>query len=177
MLDPVDIRQLLAYAADTWPTYSVPQDPDGEAIRILVWQDNLGDLSVAELHAAIASWPDHFPPTPRELREHTLNLRNRGTGIDPAPDPDLAWREFMDSYRSRGPWSHPAIEAAAKAVGCKEFGNSLEADREYWRRDFLKFYDIARQRHERTSKPPPPVLQNYLANVAKRWPPELEEGE
>lgn len=158
----------MLYATNLWPrTFVVPQTENEMDIAIQVWLDVLGDFEPELVRAAMAGWADHWPPTPNELRGVVLERRDLESGVVPPPSADAAWLEFKTGYRFDDDWSHPAVAATARSLGCKAFGNSPEADEMAWRAHFIKLYDVAVKRHRKETSPLPPIL-------ARRTPADLE---
>lgn len=154
-----EIPQLLLYATKLWPrTFVAPQNEDELAVTQLVWMDALGDIDAEVLRAAMLSWSDHWPPTPMELRGAALDQRALEAGHRGAPGADEAWKEFRTNYRVDDDWSHPAVAAAARSLGCKAYGNSSESDEMAWRAHFIKLYEVAVKRHRTDTSPLPPLL-------------------
>ncbi len=171
-----DIHELLLYGEKLWPrTFPLPQDEVNLELVNLAWQRQLGDLNKELVMAAMDLWRDHWPPTPSELRDAALQLLAEVTD-QRIPDGDEAWVEFVRDYRmdygGEHEWSHPVVADAARAIGCRDFGQSEEADRATWRAQFRGFYEQARARYERTGAAVPPGVQAWragaLAELAKK---------
>lgn len=173
-----DIPQIMLYGMQLWPrTFLVPQDERELALAERAWLGVLGDLDVDLVEAAMVSWDEHWPPSPKELRNAALKQKAIAEGEVEMPCLDEAWLEFKANYKSHGPWSHPAVEAAAHALGCREFGQSEVADEMAWRAHFIKLYGSASTRYERATASMPPVLAAYMENVLNRAPQsELDSG-
>jgi hypothetical protein len=155
----------------------LPQNENELELAERAWMSSLADLDKKLIEVTMVSWDEHWPPSPKELRNAALELRAIANGESGAPSLDEAWAEFKENYRTRGPWSHQAVEAAANALGCKEYGNSEVADEMAWRAHFFKLYGSATGRIAKESEPAPPALAAYMEGVLKRAPqPELAEG-
>lgn len=173
-----DVARLMIYGASLWPrTFVVPTVPGDLAVAKQVWMDVLGDLDTEVIRAAMVSWTDHWPPTPHELRAAALDQRNREAGISAAPSPDQAWLEFKTGYRLDDDWSHPAVAATARSLGCKAYGNSPEADEMAWRAHFMKLYDSAVRSHRSETSPLPPILERRSNPALEQMRAELGTGD
>lgn len=176
-----DIHELLLYGEKLWPrTFPLPQDEANLAIVNLAWMRQLGDLDKQLVMAAMDLWRDHWPPTPSELRDAALQLR--AEILDQRiPDGDEAWTEFKTDYRSdydgMYEWSHPVVADAARATGCREFGQSETADLSIWRAQFRGFYDAARERYERTGAAVPPGVAAWRADAVAELAEQLHTAE
>lgn len=173
----VEIKALWLYMNENWPNYEIPSSEARQQARVQVWRDLCGGLDAQLVRATIASLSAReFPPTPGQIHAAAIQLANAEVGEMPCLDE--AWLEFKANYKSHGPWSHPAVEAAAQALGCREFGQSEVADEMAWRAHFIKLYGSASTRYERISAPMPPVLAAYMESAIKRAPQaELESAE
>jgi hypothetical protein len=140
----------------------VPTDADALAMTKQVWMDTMGDLEAEVIRRAMASWTDHWPPQPLELRNAALDQQDLEHGVGLPPSPGDAWQEFRTNYRMDEDWSHPAVARAAHAIGCKAYGNSPEADVMAWRAHFFKIYEGAVKTHRRETSPLPPILARRL---------------
>lgn len=173
-----DVEDLLLYATRLWPrTFIAPTTEEAFVVTRAVWMDMLGDLDVEVIRSAMVMWSDHWPPTPHELRAAALDQRNREAGISAAPSPDEAWLEFKTGYRLDDDWSHPAVAATARSLGCKAFGNSPEADEMAWRAHFIKLYASAVQSHRRETSPLPPILERRTNPALEQMRSELGKGD
>lgn len=175
-----DTTELMIYAANLWPRkFIMPTNDDELAIAQKVWTDVLGDLDSELVRAAMLSWEDHWPPSPQELRDASIRVRNAGTD-DEIPGSDEAWIEFKTEYKNHysnsndDEWSHPCVADAARAVGCRDFGQSLETDRATWRAQFRGFYEAAVKRFNRTSESVAPGIVAYRQRMIAARMPELE---
>jgi hypothetical protein len=170
-----EIKLTWVLVQGSWPNFNIPEEAEMRSIKMVAWMDVLADVDPDLVRAALASMSSReFPPTPGMLREEAFRIRNAGDGIAPAPDPDAAWLEFKQKYKTRGPWSHPAVAGAAAAIGCKEFGMSQADEEMAWRAHFIKFYGTASVRADRELVPLAPAVANLLGGGVLKRVPELE---
>lgn len=159
-----DVQELMVYAMQLWPrTFVVPQNEDELAMAEVVWMDVLGGLEAELIRAAMVRWNDHWPPSPKELFAMACDQASIENGIEPPPGIEDAWNEFRTNWRWDDEWSHPAVEAAAHSLGCKDFGQSPIADLMAWRAHFIKLYESAVQSHVERTTPLPPILERRVA--------------
>lgn len=162
-MDKREIRRALLYGANLWPlTFKIPDNEADIAIMELAWERLLGDLSEDLVMGAMDDWPGHFPPTPRELRMAALKVRAIAQG-EKLPDADEAWNEFRRDYRlGYDPifeFSHHCVTEAARALGCRDYGQSLTDDVATWRAQFRGFYTAAVERHLTSGDAVPPSVR------------------
>jgi hypothetical protein len=170
-----EIKLTWVLVQGSWPNFPIPEAAEMRGIKLAAWLDVLGDVDPDLVRAALASMSSReFPPTPGQIRDEAFRLRNAGDGIAPPPDADAAWLEFKQRYKTRGPWSHPSVAAAASALGCKEFGESPSADEMAWRAHFIKFYGTSDVRFTREGVPLAPAVANLLGGGILKRVPELE---
>lgn len=172
------IKSFWLYMNENWPNYEIPSSGSRQLARIKVWRDLCGDLDPELIRAAIASLASRdFPPTPGQIREAAVDIQRMLDGGTDMPGVDEAWLEFKSGYKTRGPWSHPAVEAAARALGCREYGMSEVSEEMAWRAHFIKLYGSASQRFTKEVAAPP-ALASFMAGVLKRAPQsELTGGD
>jgi len=120
---PADARELTAYVAHT---ADLPLDVLDAAIRVVVRQ---------------RPWL----PSVAELRDLVAEAV---TGV---PSPSEAWAEVMRTVRDQGiyrapAWSHPAVEAAVRAIGYRVICLSEEDELGKLRKDFWMIYETYRTR-------------------------------
>lgn len=163
---------LWVYAHESWTNYPLPEPGStADGARRAAWRDQLGDLPADAIRRAlnvpVLARRDFFPSL-GAVRDEALRL----IGVAGPPDLDAAWAEVQAQIRrvgaSRVPdWSHPAIEAAALAVGWRVLCHADEGDAAAYRQ-FRDFYRLTAARHEGTARPAP-----ALAAVRR----ELETGD
>jgi hypothetical protein len=185
-MQPNDVTELLLYGEKLWPQkFPLPQEEADLALTLRAWERQLGDLEQPLVMAAMDLWRGHWPPTPSELRDASLQLQAEVMDRR-IPDGDQAWLEFTTDYRmdygGEHEWSHPVVAEAARALGCREYGQSETADLATWRAQFRGFYEAARARYERTGAAVPPGAalwrEQAVAELAKKLHmAELESGE
>lgn len=180
-MQPNDVRQLLLYAEKLWPQkFPLPQDEADLALTELAWQRQIGDLAEPLVMAAMDLWRGHWPPTPAELRDAALQLEAE-VNDRRIPDGDEAWAEFVRDYRmdygGEHEWSHPVVADAARALGCRDYGQSETADLATWRAQFRGFYEQARARYERTGAAVPPGVQAWRAGAIEELASKLRVAE
>lgn len=159
-----------------WPTFPIPEDETLCTVKEEAWLASCRDLDVRLVRATIATLGTReFPPGPGQLAAAAAEVQSLASGDPKAPSVDEAWHEFKEMYQNRGPWSHPAVEAAAKALGCKEFGMSETADEMAWRAHFLQLYRAASERMAQEARPTPPALADYMDTIV-RPAPRVGEG-
>ena len=173
-----DVAQLLLTATTLWPrTFVAPQNEEEFKLVEGIWMRMLSDFPREAIEVAMMEWGDHWPPNPFELRVATQNQIARAHGETPIPSVDEAWIEFKRCYRSDYDgdfeWSHPAIASAARALGCREFGQSLEADEMAWRAHFIKLYESATHRFVEETRVKPPAVEAWHKSIEQQKP-ELE---
>lgn len=174
-----EVRMMWIYMQEIWPNFPIPDSADLRTVKERVWLDLCGDLAPDLVRATVASMAAReFPPTPGLVQEEAHRIQAISRGEVPMPGVDEAWTEFKANYRTSGPWSHPAIAAAANALGCREFGASEMKDEIGQRAHFVKFYGSASLRIGRELGEMPPVLAAYMQSAIKRAPQgELESAQ
>lgn len=119
---------------------------------LVTWAAVLADIDYVEAEAviiAVARDGAAFPPTPGQIAERVLTLREQRDGTA-APDIDRALAEVRHYVTTRGvsygqpeKWSHPAVAAAVAAIGWPELCTGGDTARAH----FLRAYEAARARH------------------------------
>lgn len=159
-----DVQKLLVYAATLWPrTFVMPKTEETLLITYQVWADVLSDLDPQTVRAAMADWEDEWPPTPRQLRNETLDLVRRQQHVPDTPDADEAFAEVIGAVRIHGymdnpVWSHPAIGDTVRALGGWREGVCMSTNPEALRAHFFKMYEVAAARSDRRERAPIPLL-------------------
>lgn len=164
-----------------WPNFAV-LDGNKQALQAGAMLDVISDLDLTDVRAALAQLDAEgrdFPPTPGQIRETVLATR----GVI-APDWDEAVTQVQQEVRAgRGnQWgdrtfapSHPAIEAAVKAMGGWGVVHSSHLT-ETWRAQFRDAYKLAAARYDRETKTPP-ILTELAAGLAERFALEPAKDE
>lgn len=141
-----ECADLIRAAAILWPT--VPHITKVDATMLRLWALALSDIAAADAEAMLVHCSrqgDRFPPTPGVLARLVLDARSTGS----APGADEAWAEVSAAVTRRGwyagmpEWSHPAVEAAARAIGWDEL---CHGDVMVVRAHFVKLYTPAADR-------------------------------
>ena len=135
----------------------------------LVYAEGLEDIPAWELEMARKQCMAgaRFMPTIGELRDRVLELR-RLASSDGAPDAGTAWAEVLDAASccayNTPTYSHPAIEAAVRAIGgIKLVGFAPSGELMSHRARFMECYGTYRER-ERDDQA---MLPGVKAAVAK----------
>lgn len=152
-----EVNMMWLYLAGHWRNYAVPSTEVEMLATERAWLSLLEPFSADEVEAVItgmASEGREFAPTPGEIRRVLDQATLQARGLD-APDPDEAWAEVRSTAKRGGithpQWSHEAIADAVKALGWREYRNSMEADEGIWRAHFLRFYETAVKRSRATA--------------------------
>lgn len=166
-----------------WPTVPVQAQIDAAFIRL--WQLVLAEIPLdgAELVLVARSRAgDAFPPKPGEIVRWYYWLRDRADGTA-VPDADEAWTEVRREVGRRGwtlgppeKWSHPAVAAAATAIGWNEL---CRGDESIVRAHFLRVYPAVQQRVETTTSVERTfgALSSEARSLASGLFPQLGTGE
>lgn len=135
-----------------WPYSPLQAQYGREMIRL--WQLALADITAAEAEYQVvlaSRHGDEFPPAPGEVARLALDARARTNGTA-APDVDVAWRSVIELVRSRGwyagppdTYGHPAVEAAARALG---WNRLCQGDEMVTMAHFKTLYQAASRREE-----------------------------
>lgn len=166
-----DIQDLLLYGTTLWGhMFPAPTSEHQLAVTELVWNDVLGDLDPNDIRGAMASWTEHWPPTPNQLRQATQLLVRRMSGENTAPDADQAFAEVLRAvsahgYTSMPEWSHPAIGATVEALGGWVNGICFSENEPALRAHFLKLYESASARINRQDDTPVPVIARRMEQL------------
>jgi hypothetical protein len=156
-----------------------PISPVEKANAARVWSAMLVDIPYEAAEAALieyGSGDTAFAPTPGQLREIALGLRDAAIGDRP-PDPDEAWEEIQAGVRARGfqqgppDWSHPCVASAVKSLTWRELciSETLMADRAH----FKSWYPTILERHRRETHMHPQVSQMMTDIAIGHKMPEL----
>lgn len=139
-----DVGSLVSTIQRLWPTSTFTATVDAALVR--TWAVVLADVPLEAAEAMVAARAragDTFPPPPGTIAHDVLHTIARMNG-DAAPDPDQAWDEVQSAIARRGwyegaplSWSHPAVGAAAQAIGWNEL---CHGDTMITRAHFLKLY-------------------------------------
>lgn len=174
-----EIEAVWLYAGEAWPNYRVPESVELESVRRQAWRDQLGDLDLAHVRAAIAELgsSEFFPPLGK-IRESALDLARVERGESRVPDVDEAWAEVVQAFHQIGSyhvpvWSHPAVAVTVRALDWQTMCMSTEP--EVMRGQFAKLYGVCRDRHVRDSRPAAPAVAAILERAAHRMS-ELDEA-
>lgn len=142
-----EVEILVRAMTKLWPTVPFQAAVDADLIRL--WQLVLIDvpLSGAELVLVTrARAGDRFPPTPGDI------VRWHHWMLDRTPDVDEAWTEVRRAVSRVGwhagpptDWSHPAVRAAATAIGWTELCHGEEM---VVRAHFFRLYPTVQTRVE-----------------------------
>lgn len=160
------IAKVVGTMAAAFPHAQVTQE------TYAVYAKLLADIPVAELQAAalqcLAS--ARFMPTIGELRDKALELR-RLASDNGAPDAGTAWAEVLEAARCCAyhtpTFSHPAIEAAVRAIGgIRMVGFAPQDDLISHRARFMECYGTYRER-EQQEQAMLPGVRGTLAKMAE----------
>jgi hypothetical protein len=165
-----ELRRLWVQMGNYWRQFSVPDDERARAVMLEDWRPFVADLPPEAVRAAVLGLADaEWPPPPGRVRAAALRV----TGLaSEAPDLVTAWTEVRDQIRRVGydrdpEWTHPAIEAAARAVGWRNLCHADESDLGTYRQ-FRDFYTSTATHWTALTLFPP-------IDAASR-PPELGRG-
>lgn len=154
-----DIVMLWVYSAEHWENFNVARDDRLRGVKMKAWLDELGDLELNVVHAALVALGDReFIPPLGQVRAKALEL---ASGAPRVPDHDEAWSEVMDGMRRHGrrqkpTFSHPVISEVVDQFRWVNLCNADDLD--VLRGQFRRAYETARARFIQESQPPPPAV-------------------
>lgn len=160
-----EAQRLVAAWRSLWPSAS--WRAEDMRLVLMTWAAVLADIDYAEAEAviiAIARDGAEFPPTPGQIAERVLTLREQRDGTA-CPDIDRALAEVRHYVTTRGmhhgepeQWSHPAVAAAVHAIGWADLCSGGDTTRAH----FIRAYEAAKHRH-RERRRMAPAMQAVLA--------------
>jgi hypothetical protein len=169
-----ECKRLLVTLTAAWPKAEMPEPTAKLYMRCL--RDLPYDVADATVAHAVTTRT--WMPTISELRAIAAQLCQQANGRPPA---DAAWAEFKAAvhrygYANPPEWSHPAVKAAANALGYRDFCLSDSEQEPSWRARFLQVYAAQSDREVAQVQMLPEVHTKLAALAASMgaWRKQIE---